>query len=314
MVGRKKFRFGAAAAKAETAKGWADVARQAEDLGYDSLHVDDHFAGVFAAMPAVMAAAAATTSIHVGPLVAGNDFRNPVVLAREAATIDVLSDGRLILGLGAGWRKADYDIAGIEQADGRTRISRLAETVKICRGVWSGEPFSFSGTHYRVGDMTGYPKPVADIPIIIGGGGREILSLAAREADVVGVNPKVVGRGFNPRTRATMTCDFVDQRALWIREAAGVRFDELELQLQVFVAAVTDDPSTIADQLSSSFGLPPEDILASPYCQIGSVEQISDNLQRIRERWGISYIVFREGIFRDGILPMARVVANLSGR
>jgi probable F420-dependent oxidoreductase len=310
MANAKPFKFGAKATRAESAKEWADLARQAEDLGYTSFHVDDHFSGMLATMPAVMAAAAATTNLKVGPLVAGNDFRNPVVLARESATIDLLADGRLVLGLGAGWLKSDYEIAGIEQANARTRIARLAETVRICRGVWSAEPFSFAGSHFRVAEVTGYPKPVSEIPILIGGGGREILSLAAREADIVGLNPQIVARSVNPRSMATAAPDVIDERIEWIREAAGARFDDLELQLHVMVAAVTDKPTAVTDRLGPVFGLSHEEVLASPHFQVGSLADISEELQRIRARWGISYFVFQP----DATLPVAPIVSELQGR
>lgn len=310
MANSRPFKFGAKATKAESSKEWADLARQAEDLGYVSFQIDDHFGSQLAPLPACMAAAAATSSIKVGPLVAGNDFRNPVVLAKEAATIDLLSDGRFILGVGAGWLKQDYAAAGIEQADASTRIDRLSEAVQIFRGVWSGEPFSFSGRHYTVAEMTGYPKPVSTIPILIGGGGQKVLSMAAQQADIVGINPKIVGRSINPRSMATAAADVVDEKLRYVKEAAGDRFDSLELQMQVFVTVVTDDPLPVAEKLAPAFGLPPEVVLKAPYFQIGSVAQIKDDLQELRDRWGISYIAFQG----DATQAMAPVVADLSGR
>ncbi|HET9078481.1 MAG TPA: TIGR03621 family F420-dependent LLM class oxidoreductase [Acidimicrobiales bacterium] len=309
MANSRPFKFGAKATKASSGKEWADLARQAEDLGYVSFQIDDHFGSQLAPLPAAMAAAAATTTIRVGPLVAGNDFRNPVVLAKEAATIDLLSDGRFTLGVGAGWLKQDYDVAGIHQADASTRIERLSEAVQIFRGVWSGEPFSFSGKHYSVAETTGYPKPVSRIPILIGGGGRKVLSLAAQQADIVGINPKIVARSINPRSMATAAADVVDEKLSYVKEAAGDRFDALELQLQVFVTVVTDDPTPVAEKLAPAFGLTPELVLQAPYFQIGTVARIKENLQELRERWGISYIAFQG----DATQAMAPVVADLSG-
>lgn len=309
MTNRRPFKFGAKATKAGSGKEWADLARQAEDLGFSSLQIDDHFGGQLAPMPAVMAAAAATSTIKVGPLVVGNDFRNPVVLAKESATIDLLSDGRFVLGVGAGWLKGDYDVAGIDQADAATRIDRLDEAIDIFRGIWSAEPYSFAGRHYRVAETTGYPKPVSDIPILIGGGGRKVLSLAARKADIVGINPKIVGRSINPRSMATAAADVVDEKLGWVKEAAGDRYDQLELQLQVFVTVVTDDPMPVAEKLAPAFGLPPEVVLSAPYFQIGSVARITDNLRELRERWDISYIAFQG----DATTAVAPVVAELAG-
>lgn len=309
MAAQRAFRFGAKATKASSAKEWADLARQAEDLGYVSFQIDDHFGNQLAPVPAIMAAACATSSLLVGPLVAGVDFRNPVVFAKEAATIDLLSDGRFMMGIGAGWLKDDYAIAGVDQADANTRIERLGEAVDIMRGLWGEGAFSYQGQHFQIAEVDGKPKPVSPIPVLIGGGGRKILSLAAQKADVVGINPKIVARSINPRSMATAAADVVDEKVSWIREAAGDRFEQLELQLQVFVTVVTDDPMSVAEKLGPAFGLPPEVVLQAPYFQIGTVDQIAENLQGLRERWGISYIAFQQ----DATAAMAPVVARLAG-
>ncbi len=309
MAAPRPFRFGAKATKAPSAQAWADLARQAEDLGYVSFQIDDHFPGQLSPVPAIMAAACATTTLKVGTLVAGVDFRNPVVFAKEAATIDLLSEGRFMMGIGAGWLKDDYAIAGIDQADADTRIARLSEAVDIFRGMWGEGSFSYSGEHFKVAEVDGRPKPVSDIPILIGGGGQKILSLAAQKADIVGVNPKIVARSINPASMATAAADVVDQKIAWVKEAAGDRFDQLELQLQVFVTVVTDDPGSVAEKLAPAFGLPPEVVLQAPYFQLGTVDQITENLQGLRERWGISYIAFQQ----DATAAMAPVVERLTG-
>ena len=213
------------------------------------------------------------------------------------------------LGIGAGWLKEDYAIAGIEQADADTRIERLGECVEIMRGLWGAGPFSFQGKHYSVAEVDGKPKPASTIPVLIGGGGQKILSLAARTADIVGINPKIVARSINPKSMATAAADVVDQKLAWIREAAGDRIDDIELQLQVFVTVVTDDPMSVAEKLGPAFGLPPEVVLQAPYFQIGTVDQITENLQGLRDRWGISYIAFQQ----DATAAMAPVVAKLAG-
>lgn len=309
MAAPRPFRFGAKATKAGSAKEWVDLARQAEDLGYMSLQLDDHFGNQLAPIPAMMAAAAVTTNIKIGPLVAGVDFRNPVVLAKEAATIDLLSEGRFLMGIGAGWLKDDYAIAGIAQADAETRIGRVGEAIDIMRGLWGEGKFSYQGEHFTVAEVDGTPAPVSDIPILVGGGGQKILSLAAQKADIVGVNPKIVARTINPQSMATAAADVVDQKIGWVKEAAGDRFDQLELQLQVFVTVVTDDPMSMAERLAPTFGLPPEVVLQAPYVQVGTVDQITENLQGLRERWGISYIAFQQ----DATAAMAPVVAKLAG-
>lgn len=303
------FRFGAKATRAGSAKEWADLARQAEDLGYDTFQIDDHFGNQLAPVPAIMAAACATSKIKVGPHVAGVDFRNPVNFAKECATIDLLSDGRMILGIGAGWNKSDYAIAGIHQDDAMTRIERLDEAVTICRGLWGEGNFSFEGKHFSVAEVDGKPKPVSNIPILIGGGGPKILGLAARRADIVGINPKIVGRSINPASMATAAAEAVDEKVQWIREAAGDRINDIELQLQLFATVITDDPKAVAEKFSGAFGLPAETILAAPFFAIGSVDQIAESFIEMRERWGISNIICQN----DGTVPLSGIVAKLSG-
>ena len=309
MAATRPFKFGAKATKAGSAKEWADLAKQAEDLGFVSFQMDDHFGNQLAPVPAIMAAASATSSIKVGPLVAGVDFRNPVVFAKEAATIDLLSEGRFMMALGAGWLKDDYAIAGIGQDDALTRIERLGEAIDVMRGLWGEGKFSYKGKHYTVAEVDGKPAPVSDIPILVGGGGEKILSLAAQKADIVGINPKIVARSINPKSMATAAADVVDQKLAWVKAAAGDRFDDLELQMQVFVTAVTDDPAPIAENLSKAFGLPPEVVLQAPYFQLGTIDSIVENLQGLRERWGISYIAFQQ----DATATVAPIVERLAG-
>jgi probable F420-dependent oxidoreductase len=309
MAATRPFKFGAKATKAGSAKEWADLAKQAEDLGFVSFQIDDHFGNQLAPVPAIMAAASATSSVKVGPLVAGVDFRNPVLFAKEAATIDLLSDGRFMMALGAGWLKDDYAIAGIDQDDAITRIERLGEAIDVMRGLWGEGKFSYQGKHYTVAEVDGKPAPLSDIPILVGGGGEKILSLAAQKADIVGINPKIVARSINPQSMATAAADVVDQKLAWVKAAAGDRFDDLELQMQVFVTAVTDDPAPIAENLSKAFGLPPEVVLQAPYFQLGTVDSIVENLQGLRERWGISYIAFQQ----DATAAVAPIVERLAG-
>jgi probable F420-dependent oxidoreductase len=232
-----------------------------------------------------------------------------VLFAKECATIDLLSNGRFTLGIGAGWSKADYAAAGIEQDDASTRIARLGEAVTIMKGLWGKDPFAFEGEHYRVGEVDGTPKPVSPIPVMIGGGGRKILTLAAQQADIVGINPKIVARSINPQSMRTAGADAVDEKVAWVQEAAGDRIDQIELQMQIFKTVVTDDAASVVDQLSSGLGLPPEVVATAPFFQVGTVEQITENLQAIRERWGISNILFQT----DGIETMGPVVAKLAG-
>src|SRR5438309_6435831 len=156
----RSFRFGAQVADARSGKEWAELARKLEDVGYSSLLVPDHFDDQVAPLPAMTWAAAATSRLRVGSLVFDNDFKHPVVLAKEAATLDLLSDGRLELGLGAGWMRSDYETSGIPYDRHGVRIDRLEEALTVIKGLMSGEPFSFEGTHYTITKLTGTPKPV----------------------------------------------------------------------------------------------------------------------------------------------------------
>jgi probable F420-dependent oxidoreductase len=303
-------RFGAKGTRAASGNEWTEMAREAEDLGYATFQVPDHFGDQLACVPAIMAAASVTTSLQVGPLVAGVDFRNPVMFAKEAATIDLLSDGRFVMGIGAGWSDEDYAFGGLRQDGASVRLDRMAEAVQIMRAFWNGSPFSFHGEHYSVTDVVPTPAPASAIPVLIGGGGQKALTIAACHADIVSINPKVIGRKFDARSLGTAVAGLVDERLDWIKQAAGERFDQLELQMHVFVAIVTDNARSVAADVAARMGLPEEILLAGPYFQIGSVERITENMLAMRERWGISYVAFQQQATRE----MAPVVGRLAGR
>jgi probable F420-dependent oxidoreductase len=308
--GTRPFRFGAKGTRAASAREWTELARAAEDLGYATFQVPDHLGDQLACVPAIMAAASVTTSLQVGPLVAGVDFRNPVMFAKEAATIDLLSDGRFVMGIGAGWSDEDYAFGGLRQDSAGVRLDRMAEAVQVMRAYWGGSPFSFHGEHYSVTDVVPTPTPASPIPVLIGGGGQKALTLAAQQADIVSINPKVIGRKFDARSLGTAVASLVDERLDWIKQAAGRRFDSLELQMHVFVAIVTDNARSVAADVAARMGLPEEILLAGPYFQIGSVESITENMLEMRERWGISYVAFQQQATRE----MAPVVERLAGR
>src|SRR5688500_8697486 len=187
----RPFRFGVQLSSAPSGAEWATLARRAEDLGYSSLFLPDHFGAQLAPVPAMQAAADATTSLKVGCLVFDNDYKHPVVLAKEVATIDVLSGGRVELGIGAGWMNSDYEQSGIQHDRAGVRIDRMEEGIAVMKGLFGEGPCSYEGAHYRVTAMDGLPKPVQrpHPPLLIGGGGKRVLSIAGREADIVGINP-----------------------------------------------------------------------------------------------------------------------------
>ena len=306
----KKFRFGVQTSKGASAEAWAEKARKIESLGYSTLFIPDHFDDQLAPMPAMMAAADATTTLRVGSLVLDNDYKHPLVLAKEAATLDVLSGGRLELGLGAGWMKTDYDASGIAYDAPGVRISRFIEGLRIIKGLLGDEPVDFAGKFYTVTHHSGTPKPVQKpLPILVGGGGKRVLSVAAREANIVGVNFNLEQGAVNQATMQTGAAASTDEKIGWIKAAAGDRFDELELNVTVFVAIVTDDRDGMAARISGGFAMSPEEVLRSPHALIGSVDQMADTLRERRDRYGFSYVVFSG----DGFEALAPVVARLAG-
>lgn len=307
----QKFRFGVQASRAASGDAWREKARKIEDLGYSTLFVPDHFDDQFTPTPALMAAAEATTTLRVGGMVFDNDYRHPLIFAKEAATIDVLSGGRYELGIGAGWMKTDYDAAGMTYDRPGIRIERLRESLTIIKGLFGEGPFSFSGKHYTIHEHNGLPKPVQQPrpPILVGGGGKRVLSLAAREADIVGVNFNLAPGRVNKEVMNTGDATSTAEKIGWIRDAAGGRMDEIELNVTVFVAIVTDDQASMVERIAPGFGMAPAEVLASPHALIGSTDQIADTLRERRDRFGFSYIVFSG----DGFEALAPVVKQLAG-
>ena len=310
----RRFRFGVAATTATSGTAFCELARRAESLGYSTLFVPDHFVDhPLAPMPALAAAAAVTTNLRVGPLVLGNDYKHPVVLAREAATLDVLSDGRLELGIGAGWMTADYEKAGIPLDRPGVRIRRLEESIAILKGLFGDEPFSFDGEHYTVTDLDGMPKPVQKPypPFIIGGGGPKILGVAAREAAIVGINAFLrSGEPTSSESVQSLAPSATDQKVRWLRDAAGERFDDLELQTLVGFVLSTDDRASIGQGMAAAFGVEPEDALSAPVTLVGTQDQMIEALEARRERWQISYVV----IPSESMEMFAPVVSRLAGK
>jgi probable F420-dependent oxidoreductase len=310
----RPFRFSVQCSSLPTSdpRSWAALARRCEDLGYDVFTVADHFDDQLAPMPALMAAADATTTLRVGAMVLCNDYRHPVVLAKEAATIDVLSGGRLELGIGAGWMASDYEHAGLSFDTPRERIERLAESVTIIKQLLRGERCDFEGAHYSVRGLVGTPIPSQrpHPPILIGGGGRRVLTLAAREADIVGLSTVMASGSIDVAVAASATADAVDERVTWIRDAAGPRWDALELQVRVHLVVVTDRRREVAEQLAAGFGLTTAQALATPHALAGTPDEIADALLERRERWGISAI----GISVEALDDLAPVVERLAGK
>lgn len=310
MAHARPFRFGIQLSTAPDGKSWADQARKAEDLGYSTLFLPDHFGDQLAPLPAMMAAADATTELRVGALVFDNDYKHPVVLAKELATVDVLSGGRIEVGLGAGWMKSDYVQSGIPMDAPGVRVTRMEEGIAVLKGCLGPGPFSFTGEHYEIAGYDGHPKPVqSPPPLLIGGGAKRVLSIAAREADIVGINPSIHSGQVDAAAAQNGATAETDKKLAWVREAAGDRYDDLEINMLMFAGILTDDRKGTAEMMAPLFGLPPEELDTYPHVCIGTVEQIVDDLRARRERWDVSYVVFQG----DTMETMAPVVAALRG-
>lgn len=304
------FRFGLLASRARDAEAWRALARRAEELGYASLLVPDHLGSQLSPIAAMATAAAVTTKLRIGGFVFANDFRHPLVLAREAATLDLLSDGRLELGLGAGWRTADYRQLGVSyDAPGR-RIDRLVEATGLVKRLLAGETVTHVGKHYRLGAAQVRPRPVQQPhpPILMGGGGRRMLRLAAQEADIVGFIPQ-----FSPRGRpiwTDVTEGALERKVAVVREAAGDRFEQIELNLLIADAGMLGGGQPLPRSVLAAAKAATAGLIGSPYLLYGTLPALSDRLERRRARTGISYYAIRQGAMEE----MAPLVEALGSR
>lgn len=311
MAHSRTFRFGVQIPTAPSGQAWTDIARQAEDLGYSTLFMPDHFGDQFAPVPALTAAAAVTTELRVGALVFDNDYKHPLVLAKELATIDVLSGGRLEIGLGAGWMKSDYDESGMSYDTPATRVDRFEEGLAVITGLLGAEPLTFAGDHYRISAHNGLPKPVQTPrpPILVGGGKQRMLSIAGRSADIVGINPTIPNGEVDADATRSGTAAATDEKLAWVRSAAGGRYGDLEINLLNFGCFVTADRQTLIDQMAPAFGISPEELAEFPHALVGTVDEICEALEQRRSRWDASYIVIQH----EAMEAMAPVVARLAG-
>jgi probable F420-dependent oxidoreductase len=308
----KPFRFGVQCGGDHDRASWEQLARKVEALGYETLYLPDHFVDTQMAPIVGMAVAAeATKTLRVGALVFDNDYKHPAVLAKEIATLDRMSDGRVELGIGAGWQKVDYDALGLPYDKAGTRVDRLDEALTVIKGCFAGEPFSFAGEHYAITDYTATPKPAQQPhpPILVGGGAPRVLRLAGREADIVGINPNLRAGEVTADAASDSVAEMIDKKVQWIREGAGDRFDDLELQVRYFVAAVTDDRRSLAEALAPGFGVDPDAALEAGITCVGTIDEICDQIVARRERWGVSYTVIGNDLFE----AFAPVVERLAG-
>jgi probable F420-dependent oxidoreductase len=308
----RRLRFAVQLLAAPDGPGWASLAKKAEDSGFDVVSLPDHLGEQFAPLPALTAAACATTRLRLSMFVLANDMRHPGVLAKEVATLDVLSGGRVELGLGAGWDQVEYAALGIPFDRPSVRIARLEEAVQAIRALLAGEAVSAHGEHYQLQGLSVRPRPVQSggVPIVLGGGGRKMLSLAGRLGDIVSVaaenngrnDPSVLGPGI---TRAV-----VENQIGWVRDAAGARFERIELNLRVRLAAIGVDRETEARTGAVGMDCTADDLLGSPFCLLGQVDEVADQLLRTRDELGISYFT----ISQRHMEQMAPVVERVAGR
>jgi probable F420-dependent oxidoreductase len=307
----RPFRFGVQTKTASSRAEWFDLIRSIDDLGYDTVTMPDHFDDQMAPNVALMAAASVSERLRVGALVWCNDYRHPVVMAKESATLDLLSDGRLELGIGAGWMTSDYAEAGMTHDRAGVRIERMVEAIDVLKGLFADGPFSYEGEHYTITELEGTPKPVQrpHPPFLIGGGGPRFLRLAGKHADIVGINPNLSAGVIDANTGSDATAERYGEKLGWVKEGAGDRFDDIELQVRTFVVVITDDRQGMAEAMAAGFGLTADQALESPLALVGTPAQIADDLRQRRERFGFSYIVVGQDQYQD----FAPVVAELAG-
>ena len=308
----RPFRFGFSLDGLDGPAEIAKRARGAEDMGYSAVVMTDHFDDRHGPLVAMTAVALATTSLRVGTMVLANDYRHPAVLAKELASLDIVSGGRLEIGIGAGWMASDYEQAGIGFDRPGVRIERLDEAVTVLEGSFGEGLFDFEGDHYKIAGLDSQPKPVQKPrpPLLMAGGGHRMLALAARRADIVGVNPSLHSGAIDEHAGPTATAEATDNKLAVVRDAAGERFGSIELQTRVHLAVITDDAHALATAAAPVFGITAEQALASPHALVGTVDECVAAIEGWRERWGISYISFTG----DSAEAMAPVVERLAGQ
>lgn len=308
----RPFRFAIQSSKAGSGRAWRDHARKVETLGYSTLFLPDHFDDQFAPIVALTVAAEATSTLVVGSLVFDNDYRHPLVLARECATLDLLSEGRLEVGLGAGWLRADYEQSGIAYDPPPKRVARLAEAAQILKALWrADDPVTFRGTHYRIESANCLPRPftAGGPPLMIGGGGKMVLRLAVEHADIVGLNASLAGGSVDAAAVDSLTAARFSERIAWLKQESGDGFDNLELQVLTFATEIGRGRLEVAGEYAAAFGYPVEEVLESPAVLAGTEDEVIETLIERRQRWGLSYVVLHDA----DVQAFAPVVERLAG-
>jgi probable F420-dependent oxidoreductase len=325
----KPFRFSLQSFNTESPQSWRNLIAKTEALGYSSFQLADHFLsagpaleGTFhppqglAALPAIAMALEQTTTLRVGCRVFCNDYHHPLMLAKEAATMDYLSGGRFEFGLGAGWIKNEYEAIDLPFDEFPERFSRFAETIHAYKAFMSGEPLNVDGQTIKWSGFHGTPTPAQTPypPIMIGGGSKKILTFAGQEADVVSLNFNNRAVILGPDGMTSGLADATAKKIEWVRAGAGERFEQLELEIGAYNTVITDHQAPTANAIADALGMSAEDILTHPHCLIGSVDFICEELIRRREAYGISYIAVLDDGENNMAEVFAPVVARLTGK
>lgn len=308
----RPFRFGVQIARPRSSQEWREQARQVEALGYDVFLMPDHLGRQFSIGPALAVVADATENLRIGTLVWQNDLRHPALVAMEAATLDVLSNGRFEFGIGAGGSfPPEYEWTGIAFDPPKKRVDRLEESIQVFKGLAGDDPFSFSGTCFSFKDYQSNPKPMQKPypPFLIAGGGTRMLTLAAREADIVAILPRMLpgDAGF---AEDEASLDAFASKVEFVKGIAGDRFAEMELNILVQMLSVTEDRRAEIDRLKSKHRMTDDDWFDSPMVYVGSIDEIVNRLREVRERLGVSYFVVFEPVMEE----FAPIVAKLAGQ
>jgi len=314
----RRFRFGLLGENIRSATALVQTARRAEAAGFATFLLRDHFieepfGHQLAPLTALATVAAATERLRVGSLVLCNDYRHPVLLAKEVATLDLLSGGRFELGLGAGFSRPEYEAAGLPFDPPGVRVDRLAEALQVFKGLFGAAPFTFAGRFYTVTKLDAFPKPMQrpHPPILVGAGGRRMLGIAAREANIIGIQTASLGTGRSVADPSGLLAETIAEKIGWVRQQAGARFDQIELSI-VSSVIVAENRREAAERLARERGwqgLSVERVFEMPSIFIGSVDQIVDEMQKRRERYGISYYVVSD----RSLETVAPIVERIAG-
>jgi len=295
----RSFRCGAMTSWANIPpSNWIETVQHIENLGYSTIFEADHFGTQdYDLIVLLSSAASITKKLNIGSLVFDVDYRHPIILAKTAAALHLLSGGRFEFGIGAGWDIRDYEWSGIPFDKPIVRIKRLDEALTVIRSMWTQETTTFEGKHYQIKNMVRAGElPTGEHPkIMVGGGGKRLLTVAGKHADIVGINYQLRKGVFSGDSILDTSFGKVRERIGWVKESArkaGRDSDEIEFQLMFPVSRITDDPDPILEGIATEYGIPFNAVKECPQWLIGPSDEIIDKLKLIRKETGISYMVF----------------------